>query len=303
MGTKLSQPLVFPAGPSSYDDQLPNLYYISKGNRESIPVLMIPYCHGPSKIYIIYLHGNSCDVGQMRPELSAMSCALKAHVVSPEYPGYGVYEGLPSAKGINETAQTTLNWIINEQNVDLRQIIILGRSIGSGPASELALYAQNQYKNSVGALVLHSPYKSISAVANDFAFGIGAMVVPNFWDNEKILLQLSNTPMLIVHGRMDEVIRFYHGEELFKIAPTRRKEHFWMESASHNMYSLNDLLEAIGDFLDSLDMNSAKPESLLLNNVESRQRTGRGAPLEQKREPRAKSGSRSQPHQEDVTAA
>eukprot|EP01066_Platyproteum_vivax_P017424 Platyproteum_vivax@DN7364_c1_g1_i2.p1 len=261
MGAKFATHMIFPAPPSSYDETLEDIQNLPCHNSSlpnSIPVLVASHDHS-TNLFIIYLHGNSCDVGQMQPELYAMCNMIRAHVVAPEYPGYGTCAGTPSAKGINAVGQTTLDWLIKEHECDLSQIVIVGRSIGSGPACELALYAQKVYKRSVGGLILHSGYKSITAVANEVAWGIGGLVIPNLWDNEKVLSQLPDTPLLVVHGKMDEIIKFHHGEDLFEVAASQNKTHLWMEQATHNVYKLIDLLEEIYHFVHTLDTTKMNP--------------------------------------------
>eukprot|EP01067_Filipodium_phascolosomae_P007578 Filipodium_phascolosomae@DN6123_c0_g1_i1.p1 len=183
-----------------------------------------------------------------------MSRLLLAHVVAPEYPGYGLCKGFPSAESINLLAEETVDWLMREHDVALEHIILLGRSIGSGPACTLANRIFKHHEQAVGGLILHSPYKSISAVANDIVFLAGPLVIPNLWNNEKSLTSLPTTPLLILHGREDEVIKFYHGEELFKLAPTNHKRCKWLDDATHNVYNLVELLEPVEAFLHELEL-------------------------------------------------
>jgi fermentation-respiration switch protein FrsA (DUF1100 family) len=39
--------------------------------------------------------------------------------------------------------------------------------------------------------------------------------------------------VLIIHGRQDEIIPFWHGERLFELA-NQPKRSFWVEGAGHN---------------------------------------------------------------------
>lgn len=87
-----------------------------------------------------------------------------AHIIAVEYPGYGVYHGnvnedkvFQDAARVVEFTQRVLKW-------KTKDLIIMGRSIGSGPACYLAASYQ------VGALVLISPYTSIRGVVK-FMFG------------------------------------------------------------------------------------------------------------------------------------
>lgn len=87
---------------------------------------------------------------------------MRVHVIAVEYPGYGVYDGeSATAEKIIEDAETVLIFIKNELKWKESDIIICGRSIGSGPACYLAA----NYKPA--ALVLISPHTSIRGVVKD----------------------------------------------------------------------------------------------------------------------------------------
>ncbi len=62
----------------------------------------------------------------------------KIHIVAVEYPGYGIYKGKPNADQIEADADAVFDYFNQYLKVPKDQIIILGRSIGSGPATYLA---------------------------------------------------------------------------------------------------------------------------------------------------------------------
>jgi len=55
-----------------------------------------------------------------------------------EYRGYGIYLGQPSASRIEADALHLFDYLTNELAIPDSQIIIFGRSIGSGPATTVA---------------------------------------------------------------------------------------------------------------------------------------------------------------------
>lgn len=104
-----------------------------------IPCLYIPYLSGASKL-IIYFHGNAEDLGLAYELLEHMKNTMKMHVLAVEYPGYGIYPGHPNSEGILEDALTVWEYLTNEMNINAKDIILFGRSLGTGPAIELASY-------------------------------------------------------------------------------------------------------------------------------------------------------------------
>lgn len=57
-----------------------------------------------------------------------------------EYPGYGIYPGKPTAEGILEDALSVWEYLTKNMCIDAKDIILFGRSLGTGPATELAAY-------------------------------------------------------------------------------------------------------------------------------------------------------------------
>lgn len=74
-----------------------------------------------------------------------------------EYPSYGVYEDLagPSETKIYADAELAYTFALKKAKLRQKDIIILGRSLGSGPATHLAA------KYQPGGLILMSPLSSI----------------------------------------------------------------------------------------------------------------------------------------------
>jgi fermentation-respiration switch protein FrsA (DUF1100 family) len=85
------------------------------------------------------------------------------HVLAVEYPGYGIYDGAPDANQIAKDADTVYAYLTKVQRLQESQIILFGRSIGTGPATYLAS------KNSPCALLLMSPFTSIRDIVRETA--------------------------------------------------------------------------------------------------------------------------------------
>jgi hypothetical protein len=75
--------------------------------------------------------------------------------VSIEYPGYSIYYQEKSAKIIEEDSLLVFDYFVNELKVSPDDIVVCGRSIGSGAAVFLAA------NRNPGACILLSPFKSI----------------------------------------------------------------------------------------------------------------------------------------------
>lgn len=79
-------------------------------------------------------------------------------MIAMEYPSYGLYPSIPSEERILQDAETVFDFLIKECGLKPRDIILFGRSMGSGPATHLA-----SVKEPAG-LILMSPFTSIRDV-------------------------------------------------------------------------------------------------------------------------------------------
>ncbi len=195
--------------------------------------------------YIIYSHGNAVDLGIMESYLKMMSKIFNCSVISYDYPGYGISEGTPSENSVLTAADATYAYL-KSNGVKDSQIIIWGRSIGSGPAVQLA------YKNPVAGLILESPFKSAFTVVTRIP------ILPFDKFKNISVIDKINCPVLIIHGKKDRVIPFYHGEAVFNAA-SDPKFKFWLDEAGHNDVACvggQKYWETIKDFLESDALSS-----------------------------------------------
>lgn len=84
-------------------------------------------------------------------------------MMAVEYPGYGIYEDRegPTEDKIYRDAELVYNFVQWIAGLREKDIIVLGRSLGSGPATHIAS------KFEPGGLILMSPYTSIKSVATN----------------------------------------------------------------------------------------------------------------------------------------
>ena len=85
------------------------------------------------------------------------------HVIGVEYPGYGVYKGKSSEQRILQDVVNVYDYLTKKMNLKGENLILFGRSIGTGPATYLAS------EKKIGALLLMSGYTCIRAVAKRLA--------------------------------------------------------------------------------------------------------------------------------------
>jgi fermentation-respiration switch protein FrsA (DUF1100 family) len=173
---------------------------------------------------LLYLHGNAGNLAG-RSVVLEFYAALGFDVLGLDYRGYGQSEGKPSEAGLNADALAAYDWLA--ARMATRDVIVLGESLGGGPACELAL------RQPVGGLVLLSTFTSIADMAaRTFPMLPVRYLVRTRFDNLEKLKRIE-APKLIVHSRRDEIIPFAMGEQLARAAkpPVQR---LWLERATHN---------------------------------------------------------------------
>ncbi len=90
---------------------------------------------------LIYFHGNAEDIGLSYRDLDILKKSLKINILAIEYPGYGLYKDDDgcSADKIKEDCEYVYKYVRQEiSGLNESDILIFGRSIGTGPAIHLA---------------------------------------------------------------------------------------------------------------------------------------------------------------------
>ncbi len=156
-GWFFSYSLIFSYRGCSYDETLNGLSFLKNSKGEEIAYT---YSKAPIKKYLVlYFHGNGEDIGH----ISGIERELLnrgASVMAMDYPDYGLSEGKPTEKTCYE-ASSLLYTEALKKGCKPEQIIIWGRSIGSGIATDLAS------KRECRALVLDSPFATASQYKPD----------------------------------------------------------------------------------------------------------------------------------------
>src|SRR4051812_4134822 len=119
---------------------------------------LIGYCHTVEKPATVWLmaHGNGGQASHRAYVLQTMSATDALYIV--EYPGYGQRPGTPSMTAINAAAIEAYQEL--RRMYPATPISVIGESIGSGPASVLAMQTPPPDK-----VVLLVPFDTLANVA------------------------------------------------------------------------------------------------------------------------------------------
>jgi pimeloyl-ACP methyl ester carboxylesterase len=156
-----------------------------------------------SKGLIFYLHGNGGSLSSWG-DIATTYTALKFDVFFLDYRGYGKSDGVINGQQqIYGDVQTAYDELKKEYSED--KIIVLGYSIGTGPASKIA--AENKPR----LLVLQAPYYSLIDMMRRTYPIIPTFILKYKFETNKHLKDCK-MPVVIFHGDQDDVI--YYGSSL-----------------------------------------------------------------------------------------
>ena len=160
---------------------------------------------------VLYFHGNAGNLSLRLPTIGWLQ-QLPANVLAVDYRGYGKSEGQPTEEGVYRDGEAAYNYLVNERKIPPEQIVVLGQSLGTTVAVDVAS------KKPVGAVILEAGFPSAKRVAQV------AMRLPGVWlvmrsdFNSGRKLKDVRAPVLVAHCRQDPVIPFVLGEELYAAA-------------------------------------------------------------------------------------
>eukprot|EP00929_Paragymnodinium_shiwhaense_P120485 TRINITY_DN9243_c0_g1_i1.p1 TRINITY_DN9243_c0_g1~~TRINITY_DN9243_c0_g1_i1.p1 ORF type:complete len:742 (-),score=127.09 TRINITY_DN9243_c0_g1_i1:215-2440(-) len=214
--------LLFPTPSASYGvDSFPEeLIWVPKSldpknasPEDCIPCLFLPY--SSARFVLFYIHSNAEDIGRCHAFCCSVRAQFQVHVVAVEYPGYGICPGGPcDEEKATENAFTAFRFIHEVLRWPLDSIILLGRSIGCGPAISLATRYQ------VAGVITVSPMLSVREIFWD-VLGPVAWAVKERFPNKERVMQMTS-PFLVVHGQKDSIVPCRHGIELYKACRSRK---------------------------------------------------------------------------------
>jgi alpha-beta hydrolase superfamily lysophospholipase len=168
----------------------------------------ILFHHPNPKGLIVYCHGNADNIvrwGQIAENLVHFGYEILIY----DYRGYGKSTGTITENNLFEDAQMVYE--LAKQRFSEKQIIVYGRSLGTGIATFLA--ATNQPKQ----LILETPYYSILEMSQRYASWLPTKLLLKYPLRTDLRITDVQAPITIFHGTADEVVPYDSGLKLKKL--------------------------------------------------------------------------------------
>jgi uncharacterized protein len=194
--------------------------------------------------HVLFLHGNGGNLSHRLHSLRDFH-EMGYSVLLLSYRGYGLSEGRPSEEGTYLDAAAAWSWLVDERGIAPQRIALFGRSLGGAVAAHQAA------RTTPGALILESTFTSVPDLASELYPFLPVRLIARFRYDTAALLPRIEAPLLVIHGRGDEIIPFAHGERLFDRA-RGTKEFLELEGGHNEGWVLTGerYRAAIRDFLD-----------------------------------------------------
>lgn len=179
----------------------------------------------PDAPVALYFHGNAESAAQNLP-FAADLAGRGITVFLAEYRGYAGLPGSPTEDGLYADGEAAIDTVL-ETGAKPERLVLIGRSLGSGVATELAV------RRPCALLVLISPYTSMVDMGRGIAGPVASMAVPDRYDNLDKIGRV-RCPVVILHGARDEVVPVEMGRAL--AAAGEGVAYVEVPEASHNLF-------------------------------------------------------------------
>ena len=193
---------------------------------------------------ILFLHGNAGSLENRIHKINHYK-NMDINFLIFAWRGFSGNKGKPTEQGLYEDARSAIRWL-KLNNISEDKIIIYGESLGTGVATEIA-----QNKNFAG-IILESPFTSMieAGKENYPLLPVNFLLKDKYESNKKI--KNINSPILIMHGKVDNIVPFHMGKTMYELA-NEPKYSYFSEYDNHMMDYNKNLINALNNFIKSLN--------------------------------------------------
>lgn len=164
----------------------------------------------PGKPTVLFFHGNAGEISD-RSERFGFLQAQGFGVLFVSYRGYGASTGEITEQGIVTDALTAYDFLI-ARGVSPRQIVLLGESLGTGVAVQVAA------QKPVAAVALEAPYTATVDIASEIYWWLPVRFLMKDQFRSRDYIAQVKVPLLIQHGDADTIVPYAQGRALFAMA-------------------------------------------------------------------------------------
>jgi len=193
---------------------------------------------------ILFLHGNAGSLENRIHKINHFK-DMNINFLLVAWRGFNGNKGKPTERGLYEDARSAVKWL-NSKGISENNIIIYGESLGTGVATEIA-----QNKNFAG-IILESPFTSmVDAAKTKYPYLPVKFLLKDKYESDKKIKNIKS-PILIMHGKVDNIVPFYMGKKMYDLA-NQPKYSYFSEYDDHMMEYNEHLIHHLKEFIKSLN--------------------------------------------------
>ena len=172
------------------------------------------YPAGAETPAILFFHGNG-EIAADYDDVAPLYGRLGLTLLVADYRGYGTSGGSPTAAHLLSDAVTAfdrLGAVWEEHGLSPARLYVMGRSLGSAAAIEVALHAQER----LAGLIIESGFADTFALLARLGVRLAGAEEGRDGFNNAAKMERIATPLLVIHGRNDRLIPPGDGRELYR---------------------------------------------------------------------------------------
>ena len=190
---------------------------------------------------ILFFHGNG-EIAADYQDIGPMYSRMGINFIIVDYRGYGQSSGTPTVTAMIKDAHSIFSWVwksLKEQHYN-GPLIIMGRSLGSASALELAAH----HTNSFSGLIIESGFSHLKPLLDLMGVDMKALGITEEEGSRNIdKIRTYDKPTLVIHAENDHLIALSEGKALFEACPAKKKRLLIIPGADHNTIFFNGLSE------------------------------------------------------------
>ena len=199
---------------------------------------------------ILYFHGNG-EVASDYDDIGSIYNQIGINLFVADYRGYGMSGGTPTLTSMIKDAHPIFEGfkqVLKEKEFS-GSLFIMGRSLGSASAIELAYHYQSQLKG----LILESGFANVFKLFEDLGFPIKSLGLTGKETPSSLeLIRKISIPTLVIHGEYDQIVPPQEGKTLYDNVAAKDKRLLIIPGVDHNTLLLGGMqqyFQALRDFI------------------------------------------------------
>ncbi|MEW6673293.1 MAG: alpha/beta hydrolase [Thermodesulfobacteriota bacterium] len=181
---------------------------------------------------ILFFHGNG-EIVSDYDDMGAIYNGMGINLLAVDYRGYGISTGTPTITAMMRDCHVLFDFVTDwlKQNRYSGKLVLMGRSLGSASALELAA----SYPDLIDALIVESGFAYSGPLLQLMGIQLdrfGFTEKKSFRNLEKI--RKYQKPTLIIHAEFDHIIHFSEAQALYDASISTDKAIIKIPAANHN---------------------------------------------------------------------